>query len=219
MASPTPVLPEVGSTIVPPGCSSPDASAASTIRVAIRSFTEPPGFMYSTLASTSGLAPSVVRSSLTSGVLPTRSRSEFTYCTSAVYGPLLESVRGEGRGSAQARRRRRAGRRGPLRHGRLPLRGAEGRGDDGAPGDRQGRPHASGLHRLVRHGTAGPGDQRGGPPWLVRGRRRRGDGGGDPGRAPGLRARRGGGPAGVPPLGGGSGGPQPRPGRAGRPRP
>ena len=48
------MLPEVGSTIVPPGCSSPEASAASIIRVAIRSFTEPPGLRYSTLASTSG---------------------------------------------------------------------------------------------------------------------------------------------------------------------
>ena len=47
-----PVLPEVGSTIVPPGCSAPDFSAASTIRSAMRSFTEPPGLKYSTLAST-----------------------------------------------------------------------------------------------------------------------------------------------------------------------
>ena len=54
IASPTPVLPEVGSTIVPPGLSSPEASAASIIRTAIRSFTEPPGLRYSTLASTSG---------------------------------------------------------------------------------------------------------------------------------------------------------------------
>ena len=54
MASPTPVLPLVGSTIVPPGRSSPDCSAASIIRSAIRSFTDPPGLRYSTLASTSG---------------------------------------------------------------------------------------------------------------------------------------------------------------------
>ena len=46
------MLPDVGSTIVPPGRSAPDASAASTIRSAIRSFTEPPGLKYSTLAST-----------------------------------------------------------------------------------------------------------------------------------------------------------------------
>ena len=87
IASPTPVLPEVGSTIVPPGCSAPEASAASIIRVAMRSFTDPPGLRYSTLASTSGpVAPAVagrsrVRESRTSGVLPMRSRTEFTYST------------------------------------------------------------------------------------------------------------------------------------------
>ena len=54
MARPTPVLPEVGSTIVPPGWSSPEASAASTIRSAMRSLTDPPGLKYSTLASTAG---------------------------------------------------------------------------------------------------------------------------------------------------------------------
>ena len=43
---------EVGSTIVPPGLSSPDASAASIMRRAMRSFTDPPGLRYSTLAST-----------------------------------------------------------------------------------------------------------------------------------------------------------------------
>ena len=48
------MLPEVGSTIVPPGWSSPDASAASIIRLAMRSFTDPPGLRYSTFASTSG---------------------------------------------------------------------------------------------------------------------------------------------------------------------
>src|SRR5580692_6854165 len=56
MASPTPVLPEVGSTMVPPGLSSPDSSAASTMRSAILSLTEPPGLKYSTLASTCGPA-------------------------------------------------------------------------------------------------------------------------------------------------------------------
>jgi hypothetical protein len=34
--------------MVPPGFSSPPASAASTIRTAMRSFTEPPGLTYST---------------------------------------------------------------------------------------------------------------------------------------------------------------------------
>ena len=73
MASPIPVLPEVGSTIVPPGRSSPDASAASIMRSAMRSFTLPPGLRYSTLASTSGRRPAVTAFSLTSGVFPTRS--------------------------------------------------------------------------------------------------------------------------------------------------
>ncbi len=37
------MLPEVGSTIVAPGFSAPDASAASTIATAMRSLIEPPG--------------------------------------------------------------------------------------------------------------------------------------------------------------------------------
>ena len=35
MANPTPVLPEVGSTIVPPGCSRPSRSAASIMVTAL----------------------------------------------------------------------------------------------------------------------------------------------------------------------------------------
>ncbi len=99
IASPTPVLPDVGSTIVPPGWSSPEASAASIIRVAMRSFTDPPGLRYSIFASTIGPPPSAppsvppsgplsppagrsrVRERRRSGVLPIRSMSEFTYCT------------------------------------------------------------------------------------------------------------------------------------------
>ncbi len=46
------MLPEVGSTMVPPGFSSPEASAASIIRSAMRSFTDPPGFRYSTFTTT-----------------------------------------------------------------------------------------------------------------------------------------------------------------------
>ena len=69
--------------IVPPGRRSPQASAAATMRSAIRSFTEPPGLKYSTLASTSGPpAPSsrVTRRSLTSGVFPTSPISESWTC-------------------------------------------------------------------------------------------------------------------------------------------
>lgn len=72
MARPTPVLPLVGSTIVPPGFSSPLCSAASIMRRAMRSFTEPPGLKYSTLARTVAWMPLVTLLSLTSGVLPTR---------------------------------------------------------------------------------------------------------------------------------------------------
>ena len=54
--------------IVPPGWSSPLASAASTIRTAIRSFTEPPGLRYSTFARTSDPVSPTVRDRRTSGV-------------------------------------------------------------------------------------------------------------------------------------------------------
>jgi hypothetical protein len=78
MASPTPVLPEVGSTITPPGRSRPSRSAVSIIRRAIRSFTEPPGFRYSILARTSRVAavPFVTDLSRSRGVLPITSVSE-----------------------------------------------------------------------------------------------------------------------------------------------
>ena len=67
------MLPEVGSTIVPPGFSSPDASAASTMRRAMRSLTLPPGLKYSILASTGAASPAATGPSRTSGVFPTRS--------------------------------------------------------------------------------------------------------------------------------------------------
>ena len=81
MASPTPVLPEVGSTIVPPGRRSPLASAAATIRSAIRSLTDPPGLKFSILAST--VAPGIPRvtdRSRTSGVFPTSPLNESCTC-------------------------------------------------------------------------------------------------------------------------------------------
>jgi len=77
------VLPLVGSTIVPPGCSCPDSSAASIIRVAMRSFTEPPGLRYSTFASTSGASGprwAVSERRRTRGVLPMRSTTLSEYC-------------------------------------------------------------------------------------------------------------------------------------------
>src|SRR3954451_17993705 len=149
MASPTPVLPAVGSAVVPPGASAPSASAASTIRVAMRSFTDPPGFRYSTLASTNGLAPSVVAPSLRSGVLPMRSMREFTYCTQAVYGSPIPSPHEEGRGGEEGCRRCRRLRWGPVHHVRLLVRRPPGRGADGAQADRGRGRRAAERDRLV----------------------------------------------------------------------
>ena len=73
------MLPDVGSTIVPPGLSSPSRSAASMMRVAMRSCDEPPGLSYSIFASTVARMPVVTLLSLTSGVLPTRSRTVLAY--------------------------------------------------------------------------------------------------------------------------------------------
>src|ERR1044071_2498776 len=55
MARPIPVLPEVPSTIVPPGFSSPARSASSIILTAMRSLIELPGLKVSSLISTSAL--------------------------------------------------------------------------------------------------------------------------------------------------------------------
>src|SRR4051794_30371809 len=53
MARPMPVLPEVGSMMVPPGLSFPVFSASSTIESAMRSLIEPPGFARSLFTHTS----------------------------------------------------------------------------------------------------------------------------------------------------------------------
>ena len=81
--------------MTPPGCSSPDASAASTIFSAMRSFTDPPGLRYSILASTVAAMPSVTEVSLTRGVSPTRS----TMCSANFTGPSSH-----GRAARPARR-------------------------------------------------------------------------------------------------------------------
>jgi hypothetical protein len=73
IASPTPVLPEVGSMMVPPGPSSPSRSAASIIETAIRSLIDPPGFMYSTLATR--LPGGCIRDRRTRGVFPMAART------------------------------------------------------------------------------------------------------------------------------------------------
>ena len=73
IASPTPVLPEVGSTTVPPGPSFPSASARSIMRSPMRSFTDPPGFMNSSFARIVAPVSMPIRCRRTSGVLPIRS--------------------------------------------------------------------------------------------------------------------------------------------------
>ena len=73
MARPRPVLPEVGSTIVPPGSSNPAFSPASIMAVPMRSLTLAPGLKNSNLAAT--VAPSgQKRLSLTRGVFPNVAR-------------------------------------------------------------------------------------------------------------------------------------------------
>src|SRR5712691_2134894 len=75
MASPMPVLPLVGSTIVPPGLSAPRRSASSTMATPMRSLTLPPGLNDSTFAIT--VAPSGLGRRLrrTMGVCPMSSRT------------------------------------------------------------------------------------------------------------------------------------------------
>ena len=81
------MLPEVGSTSVPPGFSLPSRSAASIIASAGRSLIEPPGFMNSTFATSGVRRSGSKRESLTSGVSPIRSRTEsWISCASAGTG-------------------------------------------------------------------------------------------------------------------------------------
>src|SRR5690349_15119003 len=95
MARPTPVLPDVGSTIVPPGRSFPSRSAASIIGRPIRSFTEPPGFRYSSFARISAPPRGVSFGSRTIGVAPTSSRmvgNSVATAGSVCHGRTLEGV-------------------------------------------------------------------------------------------------------------------------------
>ena len=121
------MLPDVGSTIVPPGLRSPARSAASIIGSPIRSLTEPPGFSVSSLARIRGCASSApevaagMRVSRTSGVSPTRSRIDSAYCIWAEdIGPGHREGRQCGRGRDRARRCDRRG-----AHPRLVLRARE----------------------------------------------------------------------------------------------
>ena len=87
MASPAPVLPLVGSMIVPPGRSLPSRSAAAISATAARSLIEPPGLRASIFATSCGRSSLPRRESRTSGVSPIASRIE-----SRMSAPVLETV-------------------------------------------------------------------------------------------------------------------------------
>ena len=121
-------------------------------------------------------------------MLPIRSRSEFTYCTPAVYGASVEWRRGEGWRGTQACRRRGVRRRRPVRRGRFPLRllRAEATVARRTIGNADGEPPDS----TGWYGQRPPGSRRQGRAArrLLRGRVRRRVRAGDPGRPPRLRA-------------------------------
>ncbi len=76
IASEIPVLPEVGSSSVDPGFSSPSFSAWATMKKAARSLTEPVGLRSSSLAHSRAVGDGDSRGSPTSGVRPSESSSE-----------------------------------------------------------------------------------------------------------------------------------------------
>src|SRR5881397_3139725 len=91
MASPMPVLPLVGSTIVSPGLRRPSRSAASIMLRAMRSLTLPAGLNDSTLPSSSADPAWTTRFKRTSGVPPTRSSTVFAIFLS-FFMALLDHV-------------------------------------------------------------------------------------------------------------------------------
>src|SRR5215207_1099571 len=79
MASPMPVLPDVGSMIVPPFFNTPRRSASSIIAMPMRSLIDPPGFARSSLIHTSFPGNCEYRRlRRTCGVLPIVSRMLLT---------------------------------------------------------------------------------------------------------------------------------------------
>jgi len=70
------VFPEVGSRIVVPAAISPSFSAASIMKSAARSFTDPVGFLSSSLAHSRTSGPGDRAGRPTSGVRPTESIRE-----------------------------------------------------------------------------------------------------------------------------------------------
>jgi hypothetical protein len=75
-ARPMPVLPLVGSISVSPGFMRPSASAISTMRSPIRSFTLPPAEKNSHFATSSQRRPADKRLMRTQGVPPTKSSAD-----------------------------------------------------------------------------------------------------------------------------------------------
>ena len=178
MARPCPVLPLVGSMIVPPGFSSPARSAASIIGRPMRSLTDPPGLSISILARSSGcrsMGPRsrVIRLIRTSGVLPTRSSTDSTYCIGGEYRCGASSVdtsrecgdarasgwlgrlprvdwisRGHDRRGCPRARRTSGRRQGPIARGRREC--PRARRTSGRRRDRQAAVGASVLERVVR---------------------------------------------------------------------
>src|SRR6185503_17829722 len=84
-----PVLPAVPSTMRPPGSSTPRRSASSTMNLAARSLTEPPGFTNSALPRIVQPVSSEARRSLISGVLPTESTKSLRMSTRPLPGARL----------------------------------------------------------------------------------------------------------------------------------
>src|SRR5947207_5694340 len=78
-ARPSPVLPAVASTMVPPGCNLPSRSAASIIESAMRSLIEPLGLWFSSLRK-SWQSPVSIRVISTSGVSPMSERIDGGFC-------------------------------------------------------------------------------------------------------------------------------------------
>ncbi len=70
-----PVLPEVASMMVLPGCSSPEISACSIIHRAVRSLIEPPGLLPSSLAQISTFGFGFNLRMRINGVLPIRANT------------------------------------------------------------------------------------------------------------------------------------------------
>src|SRR5438105_2037417 len=91
IASPTPVLPLVGSTIVEPARMRPWRSASSSMATAMRSFTLPPGFSDSTFATTSAPPGLGSRFKRTSGVRPTSSSTDAAIFPRSVISGLARS--------------------------------------------------------------------------------------------------------------------------------